>query len=90
MAGVRDEREVLQKAFALVFRQGTEHFTLQIKRQGARDLISLLALWKQPDPMRASIRLMSGSFHKFICLHSLQQRRNRIGVARDSFRYFSL
>jgi hypothetical protein len=89
-AGFRDNREVFQESFTRGFRESSQDFRLQFQSDGTRHLVNLFPFRQKPDASGAAILAIFRALDPSIALHSLEERGNGIGVARDGFREIAL
>lgn len=90
VAGIGNERQILQERFAVRFGKRAQNLALQLEREEPGNLVGLAAVRQQPDAMGAAVGLMRFALYQFIRFHPFEQRGDGVWVARNGFGDFSL
>lgn len=85
LAGIGDQGEVLEKFFAVSFREAAEDFGLEFEGEGTEGLIGLAAMREEANTMGAAVGFMRGALEEAIGFHPFQEGGDCVRIAGDEF-----
>ena len=85
VAGVGDEGELFEEAFAVVLGEDFEDFGLEGDGDGADFLVDLAAVREKADAMGAAVAFVFGAFDEAAGFHAFEEAGDGVGIAADDF-----